>query len=314
MPVSNRRNRGFTLIELLVVIAIIAVLIALLLPAVQQAREAARRSQCKNNLKQIGLALHNYHDTYGRFAPGSITPGHSANMWASILPYADQANVYNRLNFSTGWSWFGTTNPTPGGVNLLVCAGVKPPYMICPSSPLPDSVSKNNQPIGQGSYTMISGADTDPNTYTTPSYGLSSIGGVFFGNSSIGFRDMSDGSSNTMMIGETSDWGKNGATNVDIRSDHGDGFWIGDPGTWNVADGSSRCFNRTTIRYAGGTRDATLNGVGGQYCNTPLISAHVGGSHILMGDGSVRFISDNLNLLTLKNLALRSDGNVIGEF
>ncbi|MES2790880.1 MAG: DUF1559 domain-containing protein [Planctomycetota bacterium] len=309
MPVSNRRNRGFTLIELLVVIAIIAVLIALLLPAVQQAREAARRSQCKNNLKQIGLALHNYHDTYGRFAPGSYVPGHSTNMWASILPYADQANVYNKLNFNQGWSWIGQSG---GGPNLLVVAGVKPPYMLCPSSPLPDTVSKNGQPIGQGSYTMISGADTDPNTFTTPSSGLSSIGGVFFANSSIGFRDMSDGSSNTIMIGETSDWGKNGTTNTDIRSDHGDGIWIGDPNTWNGGD--PRCFNRTTIRYASGTRDATLNGVAGQNCNTPLVSAHVGGSHVLLGDGGVRFISDNLNLLTLKNLALRSDGNVIGEF
>ena len=104
------RRRGFTLIELLVVIAIIAVLIALLLPAVQQAREAARRTQCKNNLKQMGLALHNYHDTYNGFPNGNIASaagGWGMSWYMRILPYVDQAPVFNKLTFSgthPGWS------------------------------------------------------------------------------------------------------------------------------------------------------------------------------------------------------------------
>jgi type II secretory pathway pseudopilin PulG len=291
------------------VIAIIAVLIALLLPAVQQAREAARRTQCKNNLKQIGLALHNYHDSSNRFPPGSVVPGHSTNMWASILPYSDQANVFNKLVFTAGWSWLGQAG---GGPNILAVGGVKPPYMICPSSPLPDSKPMNGQNIVQGSYVMIGGADTDPNVLNAGGNGMVSIGGSFYQNSSVGFNNMSDGSSNVMMIAETSGWGTNAGTQVDIRPDHGEGAWIGDANVWNSGD--PRCFNRTTVRYAPGTMDATLNGVGGQGCNSPLLSAHVGGVQILLGDGSVRFLSNNINLLTLKNLALCSDGNVIGEF
>src|SRR6187399_2771890 len=105
MPLNSRR-RGFTLIELLVVIAIIAVLIALLLPAVQQAREAARRTQCKNNLKQIGLAFHNYHDAYQTFPPatiilinptGPMAMMGGASCWTMMLPYLEQGNLYNRI-------------------------------------------------------------------------------------------------------------------------------------------------------------------------------------------------------------------------
>jgi prepilin-type N-terminal cleavage/methylation domain-containing protein/prepilin-type processing-associated H-X9-DG protein len=303
-----RRSRGFTLIELLVVIAIIAVLIALLLPAVQQAREAARRSQCKNNLKQVGLALHNYHDVHNQFPPGSYVPGHSTNMWASILPFADQANVYNQLNFKIGWSWIGQPG---GGPNVLVLNGVKPAYMICPTSSLPSTVVKNGSNIVQGSYVMLGGADTDPNVYNTGTYGMSSIAGVFYPNSTTGFRDITDGTSNTMMISEDSQMS---LTNTDLRADHADGSWIGDPSTWNSGGGGSRCFNRTTLRYAIGTRDATLNGVGGQACNTPLVSQHAGGVHALLCDGSVRFLSNNLDLATAKYLAMRNDSQLIGEY
>ncbi|MDB5392167.1 MAG: hypothetical protein JWM11_7813 [Planctomycetaceae bacterium] len=308
----SRRPVGFTLIELLVVIAIIAVLIALLLPAVQQAREAARRSQCKNNLKQIGLAMHNYHDSALRFPPGSYVPGHSTNAWTSILPNADQAPLYSKLIFSQGWSWIGQSG---GGPNAAVVDGAKIPYMVCPSSPLPVTVTDNggnNRILQTASYVLIGGATSDPNTFSG-SAGLASIGGVFFQNSSIGFRDITDGSSNTMMVSETSNYAKNsGGANVDIRSgDNGGGMWIGDPNTWNSSD--ARCYNRTTIRYTFNSGASQAN-VGGGQCNSPLNSAHVGGVHALLCDGSIRFLSDNVNILTMMNLALRADGNVLGDF
>ncbi|MEQ9070724.1 MAG: DUF1559 domain-containing protein, partial [Gimesia chilikensis] len=136
MKVQTHRPRGFTLIELLVVIAIIAILIALLLPAVQQAREAARRTSCKNNLKQLGLGLHNYHDTHGCYPPGYIyRPGASGNQlgfgWvAMILPMIDQANLYNEFNFNL--PIFDAANLTAREKQI--------PGLLCPS----DSVSENN--------------------------------------------------------------------------------------------------------------------------------------------------------------------------
>ena len=306
------RPLGFTLIELLVVIAIIAVLIALLLPAVQQAREAARRSQCKNNLKQIGLAMHNYHDVAGRFPPGSYVPGHSTNAWASILPNADQANLYNKLVFSQGWSWIGQSG---GGPNAAAVDGAKIPYMVCPSSPLPETVKDNggnNRTLQTTSYVLIGGAVNDPNVFAG-SAGWVSIGGMFFQNSSIGMRDITDGTSNTMMISETSNFAKNsGGALVDIRSgDTGGGMWIGDPATWNSTD--ARCYNRTVIRYAFNSSASQAN-VGGGQCNSPLNSAHVGGVHALLCDGSVRFLSENANITTMMNLAMRADGTVLGDY
>ncbi len=314
----SSRN-AFTLIELLVVIAIIAVLIALLLPAVQQAREAARRTQCKNNLKQMGLALHNYADVHLQFPPGSIVNGHSTNPFTSVLPFIDQAPAYNQLNFNApGWSWFGSpadayyAGQPAGGPNLPVMNGLKPPYMFCPSSSLPETGSMNGATIATTTYVFIQGADSDPDTQLTGS-GYVSIGGTFFQNSNIKFRDLTDGTSNTIGVGEQSGFGKDAAGKpVDIRSADIPNAWIGSPNL--PFSGDPRCFHITTLRYAMGTRDATLPYASGQVCNTPLQSAHTGGSHVLLMDGTVRFLSDNLDITIAKNLALRADGKVVGEF
>ena len=319
MKVPSFRRSGFTLIELLVVIAIIAVLIALLLPAVQQAREAARRTQCKNNLKQIGLALHNYHDVALVFPPGASWRGyadHSTNGWTPLLPQIDQAPLFNKLQFAPLWSWL--TAPAPYSIpgNIAALSGTKIPAFTCPSSPLPEMVGSYQA----NSYVLMAGSDAVATTVFTggsAANGLSSNGGMFYVGSKLSFRDMSDGSSNIIMIGEISDWGKDATNqNVEIRSsaDGGGATWIS--ATDVPTGGDNRCFNLNTVRYAPGTRpSSTLNGVGyAGYCNAPLLSAHTGGFQALMGDGTVRFVSNNIDLTMLKYLVLRADGNVTGEF
>jgi prepilin-type N-terminal cleavage/methylation domain-containing protein len=307
------RKRGFTLIELLVVIAIIAVLVAILLPAVQQAREAARASQCRNNLKQIGLALHNYQEALGVFPPGQITVTcHGPNAWTQLLPYLDQAAFYNSINFSNTCNfWFGTSG---GGPNAAAFHNKGVPSMTCPSSPLQNFVGETNGPptpnplnIFQGSYVLIAGA-VGFNEVSNDGNGINSQSGAFLRAKSLTFRDFSDGVSNVIFVGEQSNWGRNATGgNVDIRSDHDDGYWM-------TTSDNTRCFNTTTVRYNVGERNATLAGVDGQRCNCPIQSAHVGGANVVLGDGSVRFLGDSLDQMTLRRLASRDDGQPVGEF
>src|SRR6056297_1010615 len=146
---THRRQRGFTLIELLVVIAIIAVLVALLLPAVQQAREAARRSACKNNLKQWGLAFHNYHDTYNTLPIGGNgqMPGWGVSFYPGLLPFVDQAPLYNQLIFAgTHAGWTGGGGGTGQNVNGPAVRGVVMEVMLCPSSPYDKLIPDGGNP------------------------------------------------------------------------------------------------------------------------------------------------------------------------
>jgi len=323
-----RRTRAFTLIELLVVIAIIAVLIALLLPAVQQAREAARRSQCKNNLKQIGLALHNYHDVHNTFPPGnSIQSNHGSTMWIQILPYVEFGNAYGRLVFGSS---FYLPN---SAVNRDVLKDVFVPSFDCPSSPLNKKSTISGADwsvnIQKGSYIAIRGANDHPQTDQVAQMGPVSRGGIFFHNSRIRMRDVTDGSSNTMLIGEQSGVARQGTDlNYDVRTTNG--LWMGHYQHPTDIDGDGsygdryNCWGLTTIHHqvpiglrtlvasqAGTPRTA---GSTREQCNTPLLSAHTGGVHILLGDGSVRFLSESVQMQTARNLANRDDGNVVGEF
>lgn len=327
MVLRRLYRAGFTLIELLVVIAIIAVLIALLLPAVQQAREAARRSQCKNNLKQMGLALHNYHDTYSKFPIGELG-GYRGNWKARILPYMDQTNIYNGLNwvyanFHSNNAAFATT------LRGTIAAGFN-----CPSSPLPvNGLSSGNIDNVLNSqlhdYTGIMGSYPDPAGRTACLDSGSSWGsfacynGLLLVNESKNISDNTDGASNTIIVGEQS--GTVGKT--DMRANYWGG-WCGSSmavaplstmstGTTQVNAGC------TTLRYAPNTdhqKASPSTCVSGSGCNTtyrtnvPLSSFHTGGIHALMGDGAVRFISENINMTTYLQLGARDDGIVLGDF
>jgi len=334
------RRRGFTLIELLVVIAIIAVLIALLLPAVQQAREAARRSQCKNNLKQIGLALHNYHDVFNTFPNGNIASsvgGWGLSWYMRILPYADAAPVFNQMTFSGAHpGWTHSAGGPSGPINGAVLRQSDLPWTFCPSSPMEKKRDAGEYVIPNASYQGISGA-TDGNGFVNPANqmalccgccggqqatGILAGTGMLIPLRSLGIKDCTDGSSNVVIVAEHSNFIKNAAgANVQVNGIHG--IMMGGPNlnTPSACPGCmfERQFNLTTVRYSPNARaidnDAAWPGVGDNYgSNNPLNSAHTGGVHALLTDGSVRFVGDNVDMLTLRRLMTRADGQVVGEF
>ncbi|WP_298862625.1 DUF1559 domain-containing protein [uncultured Gimesia sp.] len=300
----EKNKRGFTLIELLVVIAIIAILIALLLPAVQQAREAARRSTCKNNLKQVGLALHNYQDTHSTFPfGGAITGGcsgysssHMFSWGVHILPFLDQANLYNNLNFS------GSTPFVPANFTSSTCLSVVSPY-LCPSNPAPDTLVNRAGtfagalPDGMGR-TDIGGVADSVNWKCETSPGVYGVrptptgNGVLFGISSVKFRDIIDGTSNTLLVGEVT--GSLSASGLNGNSYTG----------YDVFDTSNGINSIDTVP-GGGTFAFRPQG---------FSSYHVGGAHFALCDGSVRFISENIDQGTLSNITTRAGGEVVGEF
>ncbi len=326
------RRSGFTLIELLVVIAIIAVLIALLLPAVQQAREAARRSECKNKLKQIGLALHNHHEAYSRLPPSGATDtppfGTGGAGWGSswmvfILPYVDQAAMFNKWAFS-GQSGY-TNNQNGNGT----CSGKKMAAYACPSS-LRIQMSPNQPTSWVAHYTAIAGAVdgaipgfSDPlRSVTQGGNGIIGRSGCMSNLSQINFRDITDGTTNVMLVGEAS------GILFDTSGNPNLAWHPGYQHAWSMGTSSlnsDRAFNSTTIRYspndfrnAGAGNVGWTAGTGGindnQGVNTPLTSNHVGGVHVLLGDGSVRMISDNIDYATFARLAVRDDGQALGEY
>lgn len=326
------RRRAFTLIELLVVIAIIAVLVALLLPAVQQAREAARRSQCKNNLKQYGLALANYHDVYKLYPIGGDQSwGNSSYLgWqARILPFIDQAPIFNQINFSL---WQNNTSNTvsqlPGGYNQTLADGLQlsahvMPYSVCPSdshmgqNPLWGQRAQTNYCGSQGSQgnVSVSGSCNQWQTFalmlnpnngdTTDPNGVSGMG--CRDGAPIGINLVADGSSNTIHVGEVlpschdhvdgGPWMVNGMGNfhsstiVPINTYNTCNWAIGPQIT------NSQCTNQNNWNWSWGFR-----------------SMHTGGAQFLFVDGSVHFLSQNINMLTYQRLGGRSDGQPVGDY
>jgi len=333
------KRRGFTLIELLVVIAIIAVLVALLLPAVQQAREAARRSQCKNNLKQVGVALHNYHETANSFPIGvnsSTHGGWGVSFWVGLLPYLDQAQTFEQWVFAGRSPGYTCEDPMITSFNNYTNNGTIRPifaFLSCPSSPLPlvkDTGCSRFQQISM--YAGIAGAVNDPatppggflNSTLSPQFGnnncgstgIHARGGVLLAIKTINFKDMTDGASNILAISEQSDFAKN-ATHQDVVITNNHGWTMGTAGVSETA--GDRWFNLTTIRYQPNAVKATGGSVLPGVCNNDgsnngIFSPHTGGAHALLADGAVRFISDNINLSTLKRVATRNDGQSEGDW
>jgi len=347
--VQSRNRHAFTLVELLVVIAIIGVMVGLLLPAVQAAREAARRMSCSNNLKQMGLALHNYHDTYQRFPMGGRTGGWNGSWGTSyyvrLLPYVEQQALFDLWPFTerapagtlyTQAEGYGAGNAflrgTPVDIRNLMIATYR-----CPSSPLEEF--KGNDGM-VASYSGIAGAVEAQGRYmpqrqraccsccahadgVDPQLGLHSGSGLLVGGGlTLRFRDCTDGTSNVMILGETSDWmyRPNGLKIGWGSSNHGWAMGSGHnhkPTTVETAAGNwdGRWFNLTSIRYPIGTRNYILPGVNiNQGPNNPLISAHPGGVQVCMTDGSVRFLSDSTDLETLKIIADRDTKLPVSEF
>lgn len=328
----SNRQRGFTLIELLVVIAIIAILIALLLPAVQQAREAARRSTCKNNLKQIGLAMHNYHETFGMFPPGyveEILPSNGGHIvdneghWAwnaMLLPYMDQAPLYNQLNVGTV--------PVSTMLNNATARSSmqKPmPAFRCPSDSGPqihDEAGRRIKATGGSEY----GLAITNYIASNSSYGLkkdrgsnpaSQANGAFYRNSNVRMRDMSDGSSNVIMAGERAyKLGTNKAFAGALYAARD----YNATGPAISSAGSSSNQGLISI-FGGGAAPINANASSGQG-RIAYSSKHVGGAHFLFGDGRIVFLSENIDHRaasipadsTFEYLIGINDGNVVGEF
>jgi len=335
MSAQRFRRSGFTLIELLVVIAIIAILVALLLPAVQQAREAARRSSCKNNLKQIGLALHNYHDINNCLPIGCLFanlggtgPGASnRSTWlARILPQLEENALYDRMDFDNrnGSAGYDSNNVRTEEVATF----------RCPSDP--GDRGKTNKPefaptsyvgcIGDTYRLYGDGGTTSPTTtgdyiHTNDEWAKMVLNngseeGVFATNSHCRFRDITDGTSNTMAVSEclvgstVNEFSQSGGGDVpdclsidgDLRPDRGYSWMFGSPATWLYT---------TTRTPNSRERDCEKYNT---RANMAAASQHQGGVQVTLADGSVRFVSENVNRQIWRDLGQRNDGNVLGEF
>ena len=347
MRIRNRK-RGFTLIELLVVIAIIAILIALLLPAVQQAREAARRSTCKNNLHQLGLAIHNYHDVHGRFplgtttiraAPGSgptWSPGSKGSHLVQLLPFVEQDPLFKSIDFKASGPLWTCVNRTilnqcnieamrDGSGQLL--RHIKIPAYLCPtesSTDIDGHSHKSNYAMSMGNQrmnalgnwcTLYPGNDfgTGPTGHGNTDFQGHISGVISRWGWAAKLRDITDGTSNTILAGEVrpncGDHMRNGWF-------HFNSLWVATTAPINFP---INCV-RESYLYPDGVRriwNASLNDCHhwrNWQTSQGFKSMHPGGAQFLFCDGRVKFLSENINYMTYQRLGDRRDGQPTGDF
>jgi prepilin-type processing-associated H-X9-DG protein len=284
-----------------VVIAIIAILIALLLPAVQQAREAARRTECKDNLKNIGLALHNYHDTNKAFPPGNIASGSTPSGWgwtwhSKILPHMDQNNLYTqistRINGDGGGA--GDTEMLLAGRDTVI------KIFLCPSHPDGDRNFGSGRDEQGGYQPSNYNGNCGNNTFNddecdTPTDTCTRGNGIFFINSQIGIRDITDGTSNTFLVSEVKCRLSSAMAGGDRK------YNFGHSGDSNPPQDCSEYL-------IGAESNDPINGT----AEEAAASYHPGGAQFLMGDGRVVFLSENINMTSVyRPLSTRAGGEVV---
>jgi prepilin-type N-terminal cleavage/methylation domain-containing protein/prepilin-type processing-associated H-X9-DG protein len=344
------KRHGFTLVELLVVIAIIGVLVALLLPAVQAAREAARRSQCSNNLKQLALGLQNYHDTFNNLpfgarsrGAGGAASGYGASWLVATLPFCEQKNLYDLIDIRerVNGEAYNHANVRAQASNAKIG------YLVCPSSPLPqmEAPSGVTTPllvvpsyVGIAGVWGTTGASSTPATYFADDTrrkaagdggGQVSGGGLLIPNQTLNMAAATDGTSNTIVVGETSDFFWNNTTRARIDGSVGCGWLCGTNTNLTVSGAitsSHKFFNLTTVHFNIGVngkphtnsypKSASYN-AGGVHsshgCNNPLLSAHPNGTQAAFMDGHVQMLSKQLATVVLYRLATRDDGGAISD-
>jgi prepilin-type N-terminal cleavage/methylation domain-containing protein/prepilin-type processing-associated H-X9-DG protein len=320
---TSARRDGFTLIELLVVIAIIAILIGLLLPAVQKVREAANRARCLNNLRQLALAAHHYHDTAGKFPSGARLPdvdvggrpSRGANLMVELLPYFEQDNLYKK------WDDYDNRNNVAGGRNATQAQVIK--ILLCPSDPLQERVweltaeTAASPPWSRGFYGLSSyGGNAGTRSVHTggpPAFPRMSRDGIFFIDSSVCLTDVTvgDGTSNTFLFGER--------LHRDPEFDRlrplvwPDATPVGGWGRWGYVANSGAMFQVTLHTAAPINYLVPLGGDFSTLENRGCAfgSGHAGGANFAFADGSVRFLRDSTPLATLQALSTRADGEVV---
>ncbi|MBA4106590.1 MAG: hypothetical protein C0485_12600 [Pirellula sp.] len=319
-------QEGFTLIELLVVILIIGVLLALMLPAVQAARETARRMSCQNNLKQIGLAALGYEARWGALpigarrdgSPTGTSPSYGMSWWIDLLPELEQQVMFDRLDRLGPDSGLPLLHPKNGkAVHKWLL-----PTLLCPSSSVPTSWNVGGFEVMTPSYVGIAGATSEegfdePRTNTccgSHDDGQIAAGGLLISNRAVTLKEVTDGTSNAFLAAEASDFSYDAVgreARIDAAFPNG---WLmgtgvrGTPPEYGGA-GPAPSWNITTIRYGLNERDYTLPGVSNNRGpNNPLLSPHAEGVNVVLGDGSVHLLSSEYDVLALKRSATRDDG------